>query len=88
MSAENQNCEASRDSRCQGTGSANKPVAWQWLSSRHVMAATDTHTRIGELLEAVFSLRPVLRLYNEKQLPLRLIRERGCRKTAESFRSW
>jgi hypothetical protein len=36
MSAESQNFEASRD------GSANTPVARQWLSSRHVIATTNT----------------------------------------------
>jgi hypothetical protein len=33
------------------------------------MAATDMHTT-EELLEVVFSVRSVLRLYNEGQLPL------------------
>jgi hypothetical protein len=51
-------------------GSANTPVCRQWLSSHHVMAATDTHATIQELLEAVFSVRSVLRLYNEDKLPL------------------
>jgi hypothetical protein len=45
-------------------------VARKWLSSRHVKAATDTHATTEELLEAVFSVRSVLRLYNEGQLPL------------------
>jgi hypothetical protein len=36
-------------------GTANTPFARQWLSSRHVIAATDTHVTIEELLEAVFS---------------------------------
>jgi hypothetical protein len=34
------------------------------------MIATDTHATIEELFEAVFSVRPVPRLYNEGQLPL------------------
>jgi hypothetical protein len=34
------------------------------------MAATDTHATIEELLEAVFSVRSVPRLYNESQLLL------------------
>jgi hypothetical protein len=34
------------------------------------MAAADTHARIEEMLEAVFSVRPVLSLYNEGQLLL------------------
>jgi hypothetical protein len=32
------------------------------------MAATDVHAKMEELLEAVFSVRFVCRLYNEKQL--------------------
>jgi hypothetical protein len=53
-------------------GSVNTPVARQWLSSRDVMTATDTHTRIEELLEAVFSvwLVPSLYEYNECELSL------------------
>jgi hypothetical protein len=35
------------------------------------MDVTDTHETIEELLEAVFSVRSVPRLYNEDQLPLR-----------------
>jgi hypothetical protein len=35
------------------------------------MAATDTHAIIEELLEVVFSVRSVPRLYKEKQLQLR-----------------
>jgi hypothetical protein len=34
------------------------------------MATTDTHATIGELLEAVFSVRFVPMPYNEIQLPL------------------
>jgi hypothetical protein len=39
MSAESQNFEASRDIRLLGKGSENTPIARQWLSSCHVMAA-------------------------------------------------
>jgi hypothetical protein len=35
------------------------------------MAATDTHATINEMLEAVFSVQSVPRLYDEDQLPLR-----------------
>jgi hypothetical protein len=35
-----------------------------------VIDETDTHAIIEELLEAVFSVRSVPRLYNEDQLPL------------------
>jgi hypothetical protein len=35
-----------------------------------VMAATDTHATIEELLEAVLSVRSVPKLYNQGQLPL------------------
>jgi hypothetical protein len=34
------------------------------------MSSTDTHATIEELLEAVFSVRSILRLYNKGQLPL------------------
>jgi hypothetical protein len=34
------------------------------------MAATDTHATKEELVEAVFSVQSVLRLYNEDQLSL------------------
>jgi hypothetical protein len=44
-------------------GSANTPVAGQWLSSRQVMAAAGTHATIGQLLGAVFSVRSVPGLY-------------------------
>jgi hypothetical protein len=70
MSAESQNCEARRGPLL-GNGSVNAPIAKQWLSIRHVIAATDTHTTIEELLEAMISARSVPRLYNEHQLLLR-----------------
>jgi predicted methyltransferase len=35
-----------------------------------VVATTDTYATVEELLEAVFSERSVLKLYNEDQLPL------------------
>jgi hypothetical protein len=38
----------------------------------HTMAVTDMHATTEELLEAVFSLWSVPRLYNEGQLPLRV----------------
>jgi hypothetical protein len=66
MSDESQNCEASGQSLL-GNGSVNMPVPRQWLRSRHVIAATDTHATI-ELWEAVFSVRSVPRLYNEDRL--------------------
>jgi hypothetical protein len=46
-----------------GSNSANTPIA-------HVMAGTGTHAMTEELLEALFSVRSVPRLYNEDQLPL------------------
>jgi hypothetical protein len=52
-------------------------VARQWLSSRHVKAATDTQATVEQLLEAVLSARSVPRLYKEDQLPVS--RERGRR---------
>jgi hypothetical protein len=36
-------------------------VARQWLSSRHMMAATDKHATIEGLLKTVFSVRSVPR---------------------------
>jgi hypothetical protein len=45
-----------------------------------MMAATDKHATIEELLEAVFSVRS----YNEDQLPLQESRERVCRQSGES----
>jgi hypothetical protein len=51
-----------------GNGSANTPVARQWLISRQVMAATDTHATREELLEAVFYVWSVPIQYNEDQL--------------------
>jgi hypothetical protein len=42
-----------------GNGFVNTPVAKQWFRSRHVLAPTNTHATRGELLEAVFSMRPV-----------------------------
>jgi hypothetical protein len=45
----------------------------QWLSSRHVMAATDTHATMNRL--KLFSVRSVPMLYNEDQLPLPVSRE-------------
>jgi hypothetical protein len=41
-------------------------VARQWLSGSHAKAATQ-HSTVGELLEAVFSVRSVPSLYNEDQ---------------------
>jgi hypothetical protein len=35
---------------------------------KQVSAATNKHTTIEELLEVVFSMRPILRLYNEDQM--------------------
>jgi hypothetical protein len=65
ISAESQNCEV-----VARNGSANTLIARQWLSSRHVMAITDMHTTVEELLEAVFSVHFMPRLYKKDQLPL------------------
>jgi hypothetical protein len=59
----------------------NMPVARQWLSNRHMTAATDTHATTEEPLESVFSLRSLSRLNNEKQLLLSGERERESRQT-------
>jgi hypothetical protein len=50
-----------------GNGSANTPVASQWLNSRHVIAAKGTHV----IMEEALSVPSVPRLYNEDQMPLR-----------------
>jgi hypothetical protein len=44
------------------------------------MAATDTHATIEELLEAVFCVRYVPRLYNECQLSLKESLETAVRR--------
>jgi hypothetical protein len=62
-------------------------VTKHWLSSRHVIAATDTHATIEELLETVFSVWSVPRIYNRDQLLLRVSpsREPRERETANSY---
>jgi hypothetical protein len=55
------------------------------------MAAKDTHATIEDLLETVFSLRSVPRLYNEGKMPLEenlekaVRRVEGCCETAASL---
>jgi hypothetical protein len=44
------------------------PVARQWLSDCHIIAATIPHATIAELLEVVFTVWFALRLYKEDQL--------------------
>jgi hypothetical protein len=44
------------------------------------MAATDIHATTEELLEAVFSVRSVPKLYNKSQLPLDKSLESAVRK--------
>jgi hypothetical protein len=43
-------------------------AARRWLISCHVIATTDTHATMEELLDAVFSVRSVPRLYDEDWL--------------------
>jgi hypothetical protein len=55
----------------------------QWLSSRHVIAAADTHETMEDLLEETFSMRSVSTIYNKDKLPLRdsletALRRVGC----------
>jgi hypothetical protein len=71
MSAESQTCEAVRQPLLVNSF-ADAPVAGQWPSSCHMMAATDTHTTTEELLEALFSLQSAPRLYNGDQLPFQV----------------
>jgi hypothetical protein len=78
-----------------GNGFVNTSVAMQWLSNSHFKTETDTHATTEDLLEAVFSVRPVPRLYNEDQPPLpvstsreSVSRQRVCRQSVESCRNW
>jgi hypothetical protein len=48
-----------------GNGCADTPVAGQWFSIRHMIAAADAHAKMEEFMEAVFSVRSLPRLYNE-----------------------
>jgi hypothetical protein len=48
------------------------------------MAATDAHATMEELLEAVFSVQSVPRLYNEEQLRLRVSLEAAARRVGVS----
>jgi hypothetical protein len=78
MSAESQNCEASRDSHCKGMTLQTSitrlqrpkqtPVTRQWLSKCHVTAATLMYATVEELLEGVFSAPLMARPYNGDQL--------------------
>jgi hypothetical protein len=65
----------------QGNDPANKLIARQWLSSHHVMAATDMYMISEELLEAVSSVQSMPRPHNEDQLPLPVSQERICWQT-------
>jgi hypothetical protein len=60
--------------------STNTLVARQCLNSPLVIAETNTHATIEELLETVISVLPVPRLYNEDQLPLRTSLETAVRR--------
>jgi hypothetical protein len=57
-------------------GSANKSIARQWPSNRHMIAATVMYATEEELLKAMFSVWSKPRLYNEKQL---LLSRQFCR---------
>jgi hypothetical protein len=59
MLAQSKNCETSRDSRYYGT-----------VGNSRVIAEKVAHATIEELLEAVFSVRSVPRLYKESALSL------------------
>jgi hypothetical protein len=47
------------------------------------MAATDTHATVEEMLEAMFSVRSVPRLYNEVQLSLEESLETAVRRVGD-----
>jgi hypothetical protein len=51
-----------------GNGFVNTVVAGQWHSSRYVLAPTHLHATIEELLEAMFSMRCMLRLYITRKI--------------------
>jgi hypothetical protein len=55
-----------------GNGSAIMPNARQWLGSHHVMATED-------LLDVVFPVQSIPRLYNGDQLPLHRLKTAGRR---------
>jgi hypothetical protein len=61
MFSESQSCEAIKQPLL-GNGSVNTNDARRWLSSCHVIAATDMQAT-EELLEAVFSVQSVSRAY-------------------------
>jgi hypothetical protein len=69
-----------------GNGSANTPVAKQWLSGRHVMAAKDTHVTIEELLEAAFSVRPVLSIFTRSSWGVSNLRRQNMVKRPAGLR--
>jgi hypothetical protein len=48
--------------------------------------ATDTHATTESLLETVFSVQSMARLYNEDRLPSAVSRERVCRQTDRPLR--
>jgi hypothetical protein len=54
-----------------GKGSEETPVDRQWPSERHMTAATFTCVTI-ELLEKMFLVRSLPRLYSKEQLPSRV----------------
>jgi hypothetical protein len=72
MSAENQQRQS-----LLWNGFANTPVASQWFSSRHVIAATDTQSTIEELLETMFPVRSVPRTGCHYQSAERVLRRQS-----------
>jgi hypothetical protein len=65
MSAENLQLSSQQRKRLPRKYSKNTPIARQLLSSRHVIAAIDTHITTEELMEELFSVRSVQSIYNE-----------------------
>jgi hypothetical protein len=49
------------------SGARKRSAARQW-HRKHVKAVKTNHATTDELLDTVFSTRPVLRIYKEKQL--------------------
>jgi hypothetical protein len=69
-----------------GNSSVNMSIAWQWLSSHHVKATTDTHTTRWELLKVVVFVWSISTLYNMDQLPLLASQESAGSQSVESCR--
>jgi hypothetical protein len=73
-------------SQSKNCGARETAVARQWFSIRHVIVANNAHAIIEEVLEKVFSVWSVLKLYNEDQRTLQRIRPCDLRKIINSLK--